>query len=163
MDTTENELLRIVTRAYARAQIKEACCCGITESGCQILCSLGPSGSLPQAELTSRLGLEKSWVSRAIDGLEHEGLVERTKCCADGRMYNVNLTEAGEERYRRLNAALNEHARSVMSRIPKGERSGVRRSLELLAQALDEEVPPSGCCAERAVAKRDIGQGGEHD
>lgn len=154
MDKTEDELLRAVTRAYERAQRREAGCCGVTSTQCQLLCAIGADGSAPQAELSRRLGLEKSWVSRAVDALERDGLVERRACCGDARMVDVAFTAAGRERFEGLNAALNAHAGSVMARIPEPERAGVRRSLELLADALlamgDEATGAAdgvdGCC-----------------
>jgi len=101
-----------------------------------VLCAIGEDGTVPQAEIGSRLGLEKSWVSRAVDSLEREGLVERKKCCDDARMYDVAFTEAGRERFEALNAALNAQASAVMDLIPEPERAGVRRALELLSGAL---------------------------
>jgi len=145
MVKTEDELLRAVARAYDRAQRAQAGCCGTTATQCQILCAIGSGGPVPQAELGARLGLEKSWVSRAIDGLEREGLAERRKCCQDARMYDVALTESGERRFRDLNAALNDQAEAVMSRIPEAERAGVRRSLELLAEALSSMEAECRC------------------
>jgi DNA-binding MarR family transcriptional regulator len=145
MEQTEDELLRAVTRAYAQAQRLQAGCCGTTSTQCQALCAIGDAGSVPQAELGARLGLEKSWVSRAVDSLEREGLVERRKCCDDARMYDVAFTEAGRARYESLNAALNAQAAAVMELIPEGERPGVRRALELLAGALSAMMADCRC------------------
>ena len=145
MRKTNDELLRIVARSYDQAQRLQAGCCGTTSTQCQILCAIGDDGSVPQAELGARLGLEKSWVSRAVDGLAKDGLVERRACCSDGRMYDVAFTEAGRRRFDELNAALNEQAESVMSRIPDAERAGVRRALELLAEALSSLGTDCSC------------------
>ncbi len=149
MQKTDGELLRTVSRYYAAAQRTQAGCCGATATGCQVLCAIGGEGSVPQAELGTRLGLEKSWVSRAIGSLEREGLLERRKCCDDARMYDVAFTEAGRARYESLNAALNDHAASVMSLIPEGERPGVRRALELLADALSSASDDCRCGGSR--------------
>jgi len=149
MENSETELLRLVTRAYARLQRREALCCGMAETGCEVLCAIGEAGSLPQGELGKRLGLEKSWVSRAVDGLEREGLVERRKCCADARMYDVAFTASGRARYVSLNSGLDAQAAEVMSRIPEAERPAVTHALELLASALSEPTVPSDCgCGE---------------
>ncbi|PKL26021.1 MAG: MarR family transcriptional regulator [Spirochaetae bacterium HGW-Spirochaetae-3] len=145
MEKTEDELLRIVTRVYAQAQRLQARCCGITTTQCQVLCAIGDEGTVPQAELSARLGLEKSWVSRAIDSLERDGLVERRKCCADARMYDVAFTEAGKARYEALEEALNSQAASVMASIPESERAGVRKALELLSVALSSMAATCRC------------------
>jgi DNA-binding MarR family transcriptional regulator len=151
IDAGEAELLRTVTRAYSRAQRFEAGCCGLSSSGCQIVCALGPRGSLPQGELGAALGLEKSWVSRAVDALEKEGLAERRKCCEDARMYDVALTKAGRKRYESLNASLDAQAEAVMARIPRAERPMVVKALRLLAAALEaEQSPGPGCPGKEA-------------
>lgn len=149
MESNETELLRLVTRAYARLQRREASCCGMAETGCEVLCAIGEDGSIPQGRLAVKLGLEKSWVSRAVDGLEREGLVERRKCCADARAYDVAFTTAGRARYEALNAGLDAQAAEVMSRIPEAKRPAVTHALELLAAALSEPTAPSDCgCGE---------------
>ena len=136
MNETDDDLFRRVTRSYAQAQRLQADCCGTTSTQCQILCAIGAEGSLPQAELGKRLGLEKSWVSRAVDRLAAEGLVERRTCCADARMYDIAFTDKGRERFQALNSALNAQAEVVMSRIPADRRASVRKALELLADAV---------------------------
>lgn len=145
MDRSEDELLRVVTRAYTQAQRLQAGCCGVTSTQCQVLCAIGAEGSSPQAALGARLGLEKSWVSRAVDALERDGLVARRACCADARMYDVAFTEAGRRRYEELNEALNAQAATVMDRVPEAERASVRRALELLADALSSLAAECAC------------------
>jgi len=136
MTQTEADLLRKVTRSYSQAQRFQAGCCGTTFTQCQILCAIGAEGSIPQAALGAKLGLEKSWVSRAVDRLAVEGLVERRKCCEDARMYDVAFTDEGRKRFEALNSALNAQVEAVMTRIPKAERTCVRKALELLADAI---------------------------
>jgi DNA-binding MarR family transcriptional regulator len=147
MESNKTELLRAVTRAYARLQRREASCCGLSETGCEVLCAIGEEGSIPQARLAAKLGLEKSWVSRAVDGLERGGLVERRKCCADARAYDVAFTASGRARYEALNAGLEAQAAELMSRIPEAERPAVTHALELLAAALADSAsfPDCGC------------------
>jgi N-acetylglutamate synthase-like GNAT family acetyltransferase/DNA-binding MarR family transcriptional regulator len=151
----DDELLRVVTRAYSQMQREQACCCGITSTQCHILCAIGEEGNIPQGELIVRLGLEKSWVSRALDTLESDGLVARTKCCEDARMYNISFTDAGRKKYEALNEALRDQAVAVMELIPTKERSVVRRSLHLLANAVSSAM---SCCKSniRSAADSDI-------
>lgn len=151
-EESEAELLGAVARAYSQAQRFEAGCCGVSETGCQIICAIGPRGSLPQGELGARLGLEKSWVSRAVDSLAQAGLVERRKCCEDARMYDVALTEAGKGRYESLNSSLAARAASIMARVPRAERPMVLRALRLLAAALSESPAECACSGERGEA-----------
>lgn len=63
------ELLREVARLYTRAQRVVADCCQTTSTQCHILTELGRSGPIPMSELGTRLLLEKSWISRAVETL----------------------------------------------------------------------------------------------
>ena len=136
MKQDDGVLLRETAREYVRLQRSHALCCGTTSTQCHILCAIGAQGSIEQSELGSRLGLEKSWISRALDSLEREGLIERRRSDNDSRIKSVSLSASGTARYEALDASLNAHARSILDRIPETERGCVRKALELLAQAV---------------------------
>jgi DNA-binding MarR family transcriptional regulator len=51
-------------------------------------------------ELSEEVHLSQSALSRAVDRLERDGLVERTSCATDRRGVYVRITEAGRERWR---------------------------------------------------------------
>jgi DNA-binding MarR family transcriptional regulator len=51
-------------------------------------------------ELSEEVHLSQSALSRAVDRLERERLVERTSCATDRRGVYVRITEAGRERWR---------------------------------------------------------------
>ncbi len=62
-ETRPGALLREVTRMYTRAQRVVADCCRTTNTQCHLLIELARSGPLSQADLGTRVLLEKSWVS----------------------------------------------------------------------------------------------------
>ncbi|HEV8691448.1 MAG TPA: MarR family transcriptional regulator, partial [Ideonella sp.] len=68
-------LLREVARLYTRAQRVVADCCRTTSTQCHLLTELARSGPLPLSELGTRVCLEKSWVSRAVDAMVERGVV----------------------------------------------------------------------------------------
>jgi len=49
--------------------------------------------------LADEVHLSQSALSRAVDRLEREGLVERTSCSTDRRGVYVKITDAGRERW----------------------------------------------------------------
>jgi DNA-binding MarR family transcriptional regulator len=134
-------ILREVARLQLQIQRSLAMeCGGTTSTQCFIIGELGRGGRLTVAELGRRLSLDKGWVSRGIDALVEEGLVEKRPGEEDRRTVMVSLTEAGSDRYRSLNAALDAQAEGVMSRLPQKERARVAESLRLLRQALRSEA-----------------------
>jgi DNA-binding MarR family transcriptional regulator len=56
-----------------------------------------PDHRCRMAELAERVLLSRSGMTRLVDRLEREGLLERTSCSSDGRGCFAVLTPAGEE------------------------------------------------------------------
>lgn len=140
------ELLREVARLYTRAQRVVADCCGGTSSTqCHILTELGRSGAQPLNELGQRLLLEKSWTSRAVDGLVEAGLVSKQDNPADARSWIVALTPAGTRRVRDLNRTLDGHADELLDSLTERERESVNKSLLLLLKVLRADRSAT-CC-----------------
>lgn len=110
-------------------------------------------------ELGRRLCLEKSWMSRAIDGLVEEGLVVKQVNPADSRSWLVSLSGAGERRLRALNEQIEGHAGRVLDRIPAIQRAKVQQSLTWLLQALRDDA---GLPAETACCTPPKQRGGKH-
>jgi DNA-binding MarR family transcriptional regulator len=156
-DMTESEsaagdLLREVARLYTRAQRVVASCCSTSPTQCHILTELGRSGSQPMSELGQRLQLEKSWVSRAIDGLSDMNLVSKEPNPADARSWIVGLTATGKRRFRALNAELDGHAEQLLASLSESDRESVNRSLMLLMNALRNDKSAT-CCLPTADRK----------
>jgi DNA-binding MarR family transcriptional regulator len=138
-------LLREVARMYTRAQRVVADCCKTTSTQCHLLGELGRSGPLPLSELGSRVFLEKSWVSRAVDAMVERGLVTKEPNPADARSWLVTLTAAGARTVAALNRTLDEHAEKLLETLNERERAAVRNSLLLLMKALREDAATM-CC-----------------
>jgi DNA-binding MarR family transcriptional regulator len=139
------ELLREVARLYVRAQRVVADCCQTTSTQCHILTELGRSGPMPMVELGTRLLLEKSWISRAVDSLVTLELVTREPNPADARSWIVTLTAAGKRRVKELNSTLDAHAEQLLTGLDVPDRQQVRRALMVLLQQLRQDTPAT-CC-----------------
>jgi len=138
-------LLREVARMYTRAQRVVADCCKTTSTQCHLLGELGRAGPLPLSELGSRVFLEKSWVSRAVDAMVERGWVTKEPNPADARSWLVTLTAAGERTVDSLNRTLDEHAEKLLETLNERERAAVENSLLLLMKALREDAA-AACC-----------------
>ncbi len=91
---------------------------------------------LTQKELSTRLRLEKSTVSRLIDGLERKEWVERRVCHRDRRRKHLHLTQRGNERARKVNQARRDRFKRILENIPEQNRGAVRDAFELFIDAL---------------------------
>jgi DNA-binding MarR family transcriptional regulator len=135
-------LLREVARLHVRAQRAEVACRGTTVTRCHLLGELQRGGPATVTELARRLGLHKGWVSRGLAELAASGLVTRRDADHDGRAVVVALSRAGVRAARAVDDALDRQAGRVLGRIARAERAGIRRALELLRDALRDELTP---------------------
>ena len=88
---------------------------------------------LRMSELADRLLLSRSGVTRLVDRLESDGLVERVTCTDDRRGQWASLTHAG---YERLRTATPVHLRGVaehfIDRLDREELAALERTLARL-------------------------------
>ena len=138
-------LLREVARLYTRAQRVVADCCSATNTQCHLLTELLRGGPLPLTELGSRLLLEKSWISRAVDAMVERGLARKEPNPADARSWLVTLTKEGERTALELNRTLDTHAEELLAALSERERAGVQHALALLMNALQADTA-ANCC-----------------
>ncbi len=90
---------------------------------------------LKRVDLARRLLLTPSGVTRLLEGLEREGLVERAACAQDLRVTYAQLTDAGAER---LEAASCSHVGSVRALLEEHLTGAEIESLGILLAKLPE-------------------------
>jgi DNA-binding MarR family transcriptional regulator len=144
-ESAPGSLLREVARLYTRAQRVVADCCRTTNTQCHLLTELGRSGPLPLSELGTRVSLEKSWVSRAVEAMAARGWVTKQPNPLDARSWLVTLTADGERTVRELNQTLDDHAETLLATLNPRQRNAVETSLLTLLKALRED-PAAMCC-----------------
>ena len=81
-------------------------------------------------DLARGLGLTASGVTRLLDGLEREGLVEKRTCSEDARVTYAALTDGGTERLQRATCSHVGSARALF------ENRYTEEELETLGELL---------------------------
>jgi DNA-binding MarR family transcriptional regulator len=109
---------------------------GLGEYEVLLLLARAEDRRLRMSDLADRLVLSRSGVTRLVDRLAADGLVERASCATDRRGAWATLTTAGYDRLRR---AAPTHLRGVgehfLDRIPPAELETLKRTLD---RVLDE-------------------------
>jgi DNA-binding MarR family transcriptional regulator len=132
-------LLRDVARLHTHLQrLCVSCCEGTTVTQCTVLTELSRGGPMTLAQLSRRIGLDKSWTSRAVEQLSQERLVEKVPGGEDRRTVQLSLSSAGAARVQALDQTLNALADQALERIPAERHASIRQGLALLQQALSE-------------------------
>mgnify|MGYP001792507053 CR=1 FL=1 len=90
--------------------------------GGMILLTMAELGCVPMQEVTTRFGRDKSQMTRAMQSLEHKGLVERTKSKEDMRVTLVGLTPRGEAFVAVLRNVIEESINEILEPISDQER-----------------------------------------
>lgn len=113
---------------------------GLTINAYEVLLRLSgaPERRMRGVDLAQQVLLSASGITRLLDGLEKEKLIERIACPDDRRAVHAVLTNAGE---RRFQAAAKSHIAQIdtafAERLSEDEIAAVAELLERLASATD--------------------------
>jgi DNA-binding MarR family transcriptional regulator len=138
------ETLGRLFQRFNALQRGEKRCYGVTMSQCVTLELLHLEGPKPVRELAASLGLDTSTVTRVVDVLVREGMLERARDEAgDRRRVYVSLTRRGRGLAQKLQACADGYTERILGRIPREGREEVLHALGVLVEALDELA---SCC-----------------
>lgn len=125
---------RIAVRELGLLRPTVAASCSPTE--CHSLIEIGRTGHLTAAELSERLGLDKSTVSRVVTRLVDRGLVAVGEHRGDQRIKPLNLTPEGERQLDEIDRESNRIVEAALDLLgPEASRT-VLEGMELYARAL---------------------------
>lgn len=141
-----NDLLRNLMRALDKnigaLEKTELMCCGATIGQCHAVLEIGFSGEISLIDLANLLNLDKSTMSRTVNNLVTDELVERVTDPENRRYVKLMLSKTGQILNEKINSVLDLYFGSVMNDIPEDKREQVAESLELLIIALNK----NSCC-----------------
>ncbi|MBM7503424.1 GNAT family N-acetyltransferase [Agromyces aurantiacus] len=102
----------------------------------RLLWEIGEHGA-DVRELRARLGLDSGYLSRLLRALEAEGLVAVGGAASDARVRRATLTHAGREERRRLDAASDELAASMLDPLPPARRDRLVEAMATVTRLLE--------------------------
>ncbi|MGO4619590.1 GNAT family N-acetyltransferase [Ensifer sp. 2YAB10] len=108
----------------------------------RILYELAHRPALTATDLCRELGLDAGYLSRVIAGFEKKGLVAKTRSPADGRVVQLELTEAGRETLQPLEDASQREVIAMLEKLSVPEqRQLVGAMVEIESLLADERTP----------------------
>ncbi|MCJ7753879.1 MAG: MarR family winged helix-turn-helix transcriptional regulator, partial [Thermoanaerobaculales bacterium] len=111
--------IRALVRRFSLAERSDMGCCGMTVAQAANLQALA-DGALRLGELSKRLGIAASTLTRNVARLENRGLVCRVGDPDDGRAQRVALTDTGRQAAVEVGRQEIEFVRSVLECLPPG-------------------------------------------
>lgn len=105
-------------------------------SAVHALVEIGEHGALTSAQLSDRLNLEKSSISRLVRKLVDAGELTEGVDSRDGRARPLSLTAQGRERLAAIDAFASAQVEAALERLPHARRGQVTSGLTAYAEAL---------------------------
>jgi len=97
-DKTIDYALRATWQAVARMYNEEATKYGASMAVGFALLSIDKEDGTPSTNISNRMGMEPTSLTRTLKTMEEKGLIERRKNPEDGRGVLIYLTELGKEK-----------------------------------------------------------------
>jgi DNA-binding MarR family transcriptional regulator len=135
--------LEKLAKTLVRVGPDDVCCEGLTPRQTAILRTLTEREGARIGDLASAVELSPSAMTRVVEKLEGQGLVERVRGVGDdGRAAMVKITSAGREVRKRIDQLMQERTLAIVNAVPEEKRAVVLWAVRLLNEAMSSE----GCC-----------------
>jgi DNA-binding MarR family transcriptional regulator len=126
-----------VRRARGRAA-RETGTEGLTLAQFQLLASFGERNEWPVGELAEAGGVAPPTATRMLDGLERDGVVERSHSTEDRRRVTVRLTPRGRRLLKRKRELVAAKRKELFRSLTRDERHDAQRLLDRLADLIED-------------------------
>ena len=128
-------------------QNNSTCCEGVTLAQCHTLLEVYSHNSINLNELSEKLYLDKSTVSRTVDSLVKNGTVSRVIPEENRRKVTISLTKRGDSICRQINQDSDAYFDAIIESIPAGDLPVFLRSFEIMVKKMIEinQDNPKSC------------------
>lgn len=126
---------------FERDQIKVF---SFTASQCYTLLAVQKHGELAMSELSEKMNLDSSTMTRIVNVLVRDGYLARRRDSGDRRVVTVGLTDAGGQAARQLQGSIEKYYLDTINSLPTDQVNNVLSAVTLLLNAFEEANP--NCC-----------------
>lgn len=130
------ELIRYLERKFGILEDGELSCCGISMAQCHALVEIGRAGSISLIDLAKLLDLDSSTMSRTVNGLVRNEIVERELDPGDRRYVTIKLTSKGMKSFDEIESNMRSYFLNILEAIPNNKQEQVIESMQLLLNAM---------------------------
>ena len=152
--------LRAIEREVEYQLKDQTSCCGVTPAQCHVLLELADSDGTSLVELSERLKLDASTLSRTVDSLVRAGLVDRAPDPESRRSVRLSLTAEGMKKVEVIDFGCNQFYRELLARVPGKMQTAMVEALGLLAEVFSGKRTAGGCVI--PATEKEPQKGGKH-
>lgn len=138
------EMIQNLVRTLRVFEREEIVSEGFTISQCYIMIYLLKNKSVTMNDISEKMNLDKSTITRIVGNLVRDGYIEKKRSQEDGRVILASLTATGKEKAIDLHSKVNNYYKQIIEQIPDGEVMQVVSSVNTLLKALSKIRPL--CC-----------------
>ncbi len=147
-----------LSRRVSRLMREQLSPCPITVQQCYALESL-MQGPKSMNTLAEDVAIHQSTLTRIVEKLEKQGLVERTRKVDNQRMVEVQITVTGRQVHQQLYRESLQMVSALMDQVPKDQHETLISALETVVRLVDPENPTfrnamASCCASNSFFER---------
>ena len=146
-ETDEEKFSRLVTELFRKLNLlnrDQKVCYGITLSQCCAIEILDQKGLLSMNSLSQSQGVTISTMTRVVDVLVRDDVLQRSGSPKDRRKVCIELTGKGKNLAKQLQKCTRAYTKEILDKIPADKQSQVVESIELLINAIESTNPK--CC-----------------
>jgi DNA-binding MarR family transcriptional regulator len=119
-------------------------CHGITLAQCCAVETLDQKGMVTMNQLSREQGVTLSTMTRVVDVLVRDGVLDRAGSPGDRRKVCIQLTEKGKDLARTLKKCTEDYTGKILEQIPEEKHEQMIESMEMLLKAIESSNPK--CC-----------------
>ena len=131
-------LLQKAVRTFQILEREQIKIHGFTSSQCYILLEIYKHQMLSINEISEKMRLDMSTITRIMNNLVRDELILRKRSVYDKRIVEAILTEKGKEIAQQLQKSIVNYYKGVISNLPRGHVREVMSAVELLVNALEK-------------------------
>jgi len=132
------ELLQTMARRFGLLQKDGAQCCGVSVVQSHILYELSKRPNQSLNELSDKLFVDTSTLSRQVQQLVEREWIRRVPDPSDRRYVTLSLTDEGERQTERIGDTMEAYIQDVLLRVPEDKRAQALEGLRLLSDAMSQ-------------------------
>jgi len=143
------ENYRKILRRFERElffQNVSSCCNGVSLPQCHALLEVESQQNITVTELSEKLTLEKSTVSRTVENLVKKGYLQREIPEDNRRTVKLQLTDEGEQTCENINWNNNQFISNVMDSLTEDEQKEFLRLFGKITKTMADLRSPGKCC-----------------
>jgi DNA-binding MarR family transcriptional regulator/ribosomal protein S18 acetylase RimI-like enzyme len=106
-------------------------------SEARIVFELANRSNLTASDLCNELGLDAGYLSRILNKLEQQNLIEKTRSDNDGRQRLISLTTEGQSAFTLLDSRSNDEISEMLSELNESDRARLIEAMHTIEGILD--------------------------